>query len=42
MTATRKIKLILSVAERAGCAVVYSEDLSDGRQYGSVIVRCPW
>jgi predicted nucleic acid-binding protein len=34
--------LILAAAARGGCATVYSEDLSDGRLYGSVTVRNPF
>ena len=28
--------LILTSAKKAGCAVVYTEDLNDGQKYGSV------
>ena len=34
--------LILAAAERGGCGTVYSEDLSDGKQYGTVTVRNPF
>ena len=34
--------LIVAAAEDAGCAVLWSEDLSDGRVYGSVTVRNPF
>jgi predicted nucleic acid-binding protein len=34
--------LILAAAERAGCATVFSEDLSDGQVYGSVTIRNPY
>ena len=33
--------LIVHAAERAGAAVLYSEDLADGRRYGSVQVVNP-
>ncbi len=34
--------LILSAAERARCATVWSEDLSDGQRYGSLKVVNPF
>lgn len=34
--------LILAAAEQTRCAVVFSEDLSDGQTYGSVTVRNPF
>lgn len=34
--------LIIAAAETAGCDVVLSEDLADGRVYGSVRVRNPF
>ncbi len=34
--------LILAAAERAECTVVYSEDMSDGQEYGSLVVRNPY
>lgn len=34
--------LILTVAGRANCAVVYSEDLNAGQRYGGVEVRNPF
>ena len=34
--------LIVAAAEDAGCTVLWSEDLSDGRVYGSVMVRNPF
>ena len=34
--------LIVAAAEDAGCAVLWSEDLSDGRVYGPVTVRNPF
>ena len=34
--------LILAAAERAGCGTVYSEDMSDGQHYGSLVVRNPF
>ena len=34
--------LILAVAARAGCSVVYSEDLNTGQRYGGVEVRNPF
>jgi predicted nucleic acid-binding protein len=34
--------LILTVAERANCSVVYSEDLNSGQRYGGVEVRNPF
>ena len=34
--------LIVAAAEGAGCATLWSEDLSDGRAYGSVTVRNPF
>lgn len=34
--------LILSVARFARCRVVYSEDLSDGQDYGGVVVQNPF
>lgn len=33
---------ILAAAERLGCDTVLSEDMSDGRTYGSVTVRNPF
>ena len=34
--------LIIAAAESAGCAIVWSEDLLDGQQYGAVTVRNPF
>ncbi|MEE8397804.1 MAG: PIN domain-containing protein, partial [Desulfobacterales bacterium] len=34
--------LILSTAERAGCAKVLSEDLNDGQVYNNVLVENPF
>ncbi len=34
--------LILAAAERAGCGTVYSEDMSDGQHYGSLVVCNPF
>lgn len=34
--------LILAAARLAGCELVYSEDLSDGQDYGGVRVRNPF
>ena len=34
--------LILTVAERASCTVVYSEDLNAGQRYGGVEVKNPF
>jgi len=34
--------LIVAAAEGAGCETLWSEDLSDGRAYGSVTVRNPF
>jgi predicted nucleic acid-binding protein len=34
--------LILNAAEEAGCEVLYSEDLSAGQHYGSVLVINPF
>src|SRR5450432_1106121 len=34
--------LILAAAESGGAAVLYTEDLNDGQQYGSVVVRNPF
>jgi predicted nucleic acid-binding protein len=34
--------LILAAAESGGAEVVYTEDLNDGQQYGSVTVRNPF
>lgn len=34
--------LILAAAERGECAIVYSEDFSDGQSYGSVTVVNPF
>lgn len=34
--------LILNAAEEAGCEVLYSEDLSAGQHYGSVLVVNPF
>ena len=34
--------LILTAAESAGCSVVLSEDLAEGRAYGTVSVRNPF
>ena len=34
--------LILAAAESAGAEVLFTEDLNDGQQYGSVLVRNPF
>jgi predicted nucleic acid-binding protein len=34
--------LILAAAESGGAEVVYTEDLNDGQQYGTVLVRNPF
>lgn len=34
--------LVVAAAEDAGCATLWSEDLSDGRVYGTVTVRNPF
>ena len=34
--------LIINAAEEAGCEVLYSEDLSSGQHYGSVLVVNPF
>jgi len=34
--------LIVSAAERAGCAMILSEDLSDGQSYRGIAVRNPF
>jgi predicted nucleic acid-binding protein len=34
--------LILRAAEIAGCGRVFSEDLADGRTYGSIVVENPF
>jgi predicted nucleic acid-binding protein len=34
--------LIVSAAERAGCTMIYSEDLNDGQIYHSIQVRNPF
>jgi len=34
--------LILAAAEYAGAEVLFTEDLNDGQQYGSVLVRNPF
>lgn len=34
--------LIVAAASRLGCAILYSEDLSDGQQYGTVRVLNPF
>ncbi len=34
--------LIIAAAERASCPVVFSEDLNDGQQYGTVAVVNPF
>jgi predicted nucleic acid-binding protein len=34
--------LVLAAAHLAGCAVVFSEDLSDGQEYGGVRVENPF
>ena len=34
--------LIIAAAQRARVAVIYSEDLSDGQDYGGVVVRNPF
>jgi predicted nucleic acid-binding protein len=34
--------LILAAAESGGAEVLYTEDLNDGQQYGSVLVRNPF
>ena len=34
--------LLLAAAERAGCGTVYSEDMSDGQHYGSLVVCNPF
>jgi predicted nucleic acid-binding protein len=34
--------LIVAATEAAGAQVLYTEDLSDGQQYGQVVVRNPF
>jgi len=34
--------LIVSAAERAGCTMIFSEDLSDGQTYHNILVRNPF
>ena len=34
--------LIVSAAERAGCTLLFSEDLSDGQTYHNILVRNPF
>ena len=34
--------LILAAAESGGAGILYTEDLNDGQQYGSVLVRNPF
>ena len=34
--------LIVSAAERAGCTMILSEDLSDGQTYHNIVVRNPF
>jgi len=34
--------LIVSAAERAGCSLILSEDLSDGQAYHNMVVRNPF
>ncbi len=34
--------LIVSAAERAGCTMILSEDLSDGQTYYNIVVRNPF
>ena len=34
--------LIVSAAQQAGCAILYSEDLQHGQQFGSVTVKDPF
>jgi predicted nucleic acid-binding protein len=34
--------LIVSAAERAGCTLILSEDLSDGQTYHNIVVRNPF
>ena len=34
--------LILTVAGRASCSVLYSEDLNPGQHYGGVVVKNPF
>ncbi len=34
--------LVLAAAEAGGAGVLYTEDLNDGQQYGSVLVRNPF
>jgi predicted nucleic acid-binding protein len=34
--------LILAAADSGGAEVLYTEDLNDGQQYGSVLVRNPF
>jgi predicted nucleic acid-binding protein len=34
--------LIVSAAQYAGCSTLYSEDLQDGQQFGSVTVKDPF
>jgi len=34
--------LIVSAAERAGCTMIYSEDLNDGQIYHNIQVRNPF
>jgi predicted nucleic acid-binding protein len=33
---------IIAAAQHLGCEIIYSEDLSDGQNYGGVIVRNPF
>lgn len=34
--------LIIAAAERAGCSMIYSEDLNNGQKYHSIVVENPF
>jgi predicted nucleic acid-binding protein len=36
------VSIIVSAAERAGCTLIFSEDLSDGQTYHEILVRNPF
>ena len=34
--------LIIAAANKAGCSVIFTEDLNDGQKYGNVVVENPF
>jgi hypothetical protein len=36
------VSIIVSAAERAGCTLIFSENLSDGQTYHEILVRNPF